>query len=245
MSFYMEGMNEMKRIFSVLLTACLLFGVCGCEKGEEPKKEKPLQAVDFTIERDDFSVKDEDGNYILEAYYETVHIENNTKVANKINKALKEEAKSFKESAKDAAEVAKEMQSLGRVHKYYSQAEVVTNEKGILSIRFVQNVYSGGAHEVDNIWGINFNLATGEKLTLEEIFSMPEERVVQYLKDKTREYAEEPGNYGVRAGVDAFLDGYEAEDFSYYIENGKLYLCYGPDELAPRMMGTVIIECAI
>lgn len=235
----------MKRICSFFLIASLIFGVCGCEKNEEPKKEQPLTSVDYTIEREDFSVKDEDGNYILEAYYETVKIENNSEVANKINKALKEEAELFKENAKDAIEVATEMHSLGRVHKYYSQAEVVTNEKGILSIRFVQNYYSGGAHDVDNIWGINFNLATGEKLTLEEIFSMPEERVVRYLKDKTREYAEEPGNYGVRAGVDAFLEGYAAEDFFYYIENGKLYLCYGPDELAPRMMGTVIIECAI
>ncbi len=225
-------------------------GLCACGTGDEEKREtsenKKLDSVRYTIEREDASVKDEDGNYILQAFYDIVVINEEGEVADKINAQIQEAADAFMDEAREQYEFAAEMAPFGRVFKHYAEAEVVTNENGILSIRLTENLYSGGEHEVDTIVGMNFNLQTGEKLTVEEIFDMPEEKVVALFKTQTRNYASESGNHQLIAGVNALLDGYTTEEhFDFYIQGDVLYLCYIPDSFGPKSMGTTIVECPI
>ncbi len=238
----------MRKTISGILVGVLALSLCACGTGEEEEKNssknKKLDSVHYTIEREDASVKDAGGNYILQAFYDSVVIKEEGDVADKINEQIKEAADAFMHEARERAAFAKEMASYGRVHKHYAEAEVVTNANGILSIRLTKNFYSGGAQDVDTIAGMNFNLETGEKLTLEDVFDMPEERVIAFLKTQTTNYASD--NPHLLAGVNALIDGYTAEEhFNYYIQGDVLYLCYPPDSFGPRSMGTIIVECPI
>ncbi len=239
-----------RKLTSGVLAAVLALGLCACGTGEEEKnnssKTKELDAVQFTMEREDASVKDTDGNLILEAFYDRITITDKGDIAEKINAQLKEAGDVFMERAREAVAFAEEMAPYGRVHKHYAKAEVVTNANGILSIRLIKNFYSGGMQDVDTITGMNFNLKTGEKLTLEDVFDMPEERVVEYLKNTTISHAEESGNMQLVSGVNALIGGYISDEhFDYYIQGDVLYLCYPPDSFGPKSMGTIIVECPI
>lgn len=96
----------------------------------------------------------------------------NKDVQNKINKVLKSKADGYIQSGQDLlggyVEYAEEMDEEVPSAAFDVGYSVTYNEKNKLSLQFFVYEYSGGAHGMYDYEPYNFNLETGEEITLKE-----------------------------------------------------------------------------
>jgi hypothetical protein len=93
-------------------------------------------------------------------------------------------------------------------------------------------------------YGLNYNLNTGDVLSLTDVFSMTDSAIEQYFKEQTIKYINANPDMGWDNAV-ATVQGYSLNDFNYYIENDNIYLCYRQYELGAGYMGPVTVSCPI
>lgn len=62
---------------------------------ESEEKEETIDSVEYSIERDDRSIRDAEGNSIFDVYFDTVVIEGNSSVCNTINQQIEKVKDSF------------------------------------------------------------------------------------------------------------------------------------------------------
>ena len=66
----------------------------------------------------------------------------------------------------------------------YATAKVTNNSDGILSIKMTTDWHMGGVYNT-NVYGLNYNLNTGEELKLTDVFSLSAGEIEDYLKSQT------------------------------------------------------------
>ncbi len=212
---------------------------------EESNNPTSDLSAEFTIERNDRSVQDENGNVILKQYYDNVVLTGTDEASQKINAALALRCGDFLNNIQESIdEVNNNPPAEGACYNNYADAEVVENANGIFSIKMTSHWFTGGVSLV-GIYGLNFNLNTGEFLTLPEVFTLDESEIVAYLKEQTLNYIQtHPGLIWFDDAADT-VQSLTINDFNslYYIQGDTITLCYSTYMLGGSSGCT--IPCAI
>lgn len=213
--------------------------------------DESLDSVEYTTDRIDSSVKDSNYSVIVNEWYDKIVIKGDSQVAAKINAAIEKDYENFlsddRLSENSAGATSK--------NQFYNtvSATVTKDSDGILSIQYTKKWYAGGSANED-YYGLNFDLSTGEKLSLTKVFNNSEEYVSSYLKAAVLKYIDMNSKSIRWWGVDDIGDvsnakeivsGYGLDDYSYYVKDKKVYLCYETYLLAPGSEGCIVIACDI
>lgn len=206
-------------------------------------------SVEYTIQRDDASWYNANGELKLFQYYDTVVLNPINDNCVKINNLIQQESDKFLADANEQISFTKENPlPYDGWYSNYSDSVVTTNSNGILSIKTSYVWFMGGVANYGDS-GLNFNLNTGEILSLTDVFSLNKSEIEQYFKEQTKQYiADNPDkgwwNDEIQSAVST-VDAYTLDQFRYYIENDNIYLCYPQYELGPGVMGPVTVCCPI
>ncbi len=194
--------------------------------------------------RDDRSVKNSEGETIYKVYYDYPVMNADNTHADKINAAIYADRERFFEAAKLLVTEPGGNSASGE-NPYISVADtwVTKNSDGILSMQVATEWYAGGAH-IKGYYGLNFDINTGNPLTLAEAFNMTETETLAYVKNKTYEFIELNASEFFEDAKTIAAE-YEIEDYEFYLDDTNVYICYPVYELAPGATGPVVVECPI
>lgn len=118
-------------------------------------------------------------------------------------------------------------------------------DQGALSLFGSQSSYSGGMHGSVSCVAVNYDITTGDCLTLGSIMHMDADKAdfAEKIIEKLREHAEKYGLFeDYEAGVYSRLSGDESlyEDF-YFTQTGLCFF-FSPYEIAPYASGIISVE---
>ena len=158
--------NKIKKVFIILIFMCatLIFFYNTDKVNAASKAKFTKQTVDMSNTY---------GNVKANVYYQKIKFKGSSKAVKKINKAIEKDCNKFLNSsnvdcinnyAKESAVFFDE-----KIDIYYcAKASVKYNKKGIVSIKITIDWYAGGVENI-SVYGLNYNLKTGEKLRLKDI----------------------------------------------------------------------------
>lgn len=106
----------------------------------------------------------------------------------------------------------------------------------ILSVREDCNEYTGGAHGMYGIWGINYDPSTGEELTLADVCAKVDELPVILSEKVIENYADE---YETFESLESILEEYKPEDYNWTMGYQGITFYFNPYEIASYAMGTI------
>lgn len=233
---------------TIIISAVVLFALINKPENEVPPSEttaekeetseEAIDSVSYKIEKEDVSFSNKEQNLYLGQYFEKVVILDEGESFQNINKLISQEAESFiKEAKENEAFVLDEKYASDMRYTNHHSAHIAKNSDGILSIKMTTEWFMGGVANMDT-YGLNYDLNTGEALKLNEYLKMSKTKTEEILKSETKKHIKD----GYYENAEEIIDNYKLEDFSYYISDGKLYLCYPTYTLAPGAAGAVIIE---
>lgn len=207
----------------------------------------PMDSVNYNIERKDHSVLDESGNILLEHYYDLVVLDGDTEAIQAINAALEADYQNFVESNKSTNQSSIE-QFGGNPNLTLTNAmtgQVTYNENGVISIVHSLNWMMGGIHNVVYS-AVNFDLSTGEKLTLPTLFiDIPKNSVEAYVDAKAVQYIIDNGNDGWVDNAESIVEGCSIDEMNFCIDHGEIVLLFPSYELKVGMAGPVSIPIGL
>lgn len=228
----------------------------------EDKKEEDSEAsgtiqssvteAEVTFYREDRSLKDSQGDVVILYYFDQAVLENSEmyKQFSEINRLIQQDCEQFfsengtmddwYESVPD--ERKQELKECP--YLCIATGNITCNQNGILSICLLEEWCMGGVYNT-NYSGESFNLETGERLRIEELFSMGEQETLEYLKNQTKTYVQNHPENNWTSEIDEIIDDYVLDQFEFYVEEGIVNLCYRTYELGPGAMGPVVVPCPI
>lgn len=238
-------MKRSKKCLSAVLTAGLLIGMAPVVAHAADY----VQSADYNIERHDFSWYD-NGQLKLQHYYDQVVLNETNAEAMMINSILQKHSDEYCATAQETVDFAHQMppQYEGEYYVDYYEPEIVKNADGIFSLKMNYSYYMGGI-AISGIDDFNFDLNTGKELDLTEIFSLSEEQIEQYFKDKTFEFMRSHPDYPwwMDEIENAWIkvNSYQLDNFHYYLDGNNVVLVYARYELGPGALGVVQVPCPI
>lgn len=149
----------------------------------------------------------------------------------KLNRRYSDTIKSCKSNDTDFDEAYRTAQEWGDPSQYLPfyddiTAEVVCNERGVLSVKEVYAMWSGGAHVYYYETGLNYDIRTGAELTLSDILQGEEDQVNSVLRFYFAEALWEPSDNEISS-----LREYTA----FTLSGNGLCFYYNVGDAAPRV----------
>ena len=241
-------------LLSVLLIVCgvLLYYVTttknnGAEKSRDNSvqdgdtEEELVDSVDYTIERDDLSFENKERELYLTQYYEKVVITTKGKNFKNINSLIQKQSDRFLDEAKGNEYFVRDEEYISNMnYSNYCSAAVTKNSDGVLSIKMTRTWFMGGVSNIDS-WGLNYDLTTGEELSISDYLGMSKSETEKYFKEESKKQIQD----GFFEDAAKTIDSYVLEDFNYYLKNNSIFICYSTYELAPGVAGAIIMEIPI
>ncbi len=235
-------------VVTIIISAVVLYALINKPENEVPSseathtkeenEEEVIDSVNYKIEKEDVSFSNKEQNLNLSQYFEKVVILDEGENLQNINKLISNEAESFiKEAKENEAFVLDEKYAFDMRYTNHHSAHIAKNSDGILSIKMTTEWFMGGVANMDT-YGLNYDLNTGEVLKLNEYLNMSKNETEELLKTESKKHIKD----GYYENAEEIIDNYKLEDFSYYIANETIYLCYSTYTLAPGAAGAVIIE---
>lgn len=237
----------------LLLTAALVLTLAACTPAEpqaspsptpvptatQPEETAPLELVwkDQTFAKD-FTA--DDGTVVMSVDYVFPDIENADAVPawQKIRDYYSTEGMAYLSDASELAGYAagdyEVAQAMGEDFLPYGESmnyRIVLQTEDLVSIvrSYYANSVTGAAHPSNFQFSENFDLTTGEKLSLGDCFTDPDAgrvRVLDLLEQK-----------GADAGYSRAVLEAELNDTYFYLSDQGLVIYYQPDTLAPYAAG--------
>jgi len=203
----------------------------------------------FSYVLDDQSYRDVEGKTLLQQYFQRVVLDGASENAPSINALIQQASAAFLENADEQRQFAQDNPPSGEYpYQNYADAIVTRNDADILSIQVTMRWFMGGVANT-NIYGLNYNRHTGQKLALADVFSVSAQEAEAYLKQQTLQYmADHPDEPWWNEEGDSAADtvnAYTLDSFLFYLQDNQVYLCYSTYELGPGAMGPVVIPCDI
>lgn len=255
----------MKKWMAILLALSLTcsLAACGGTAPEEPTEEQEtvvreeqapsaLERVEYTIEKMDHSIRDDQGNVCVEQYYDLVVVSGEGPVVDALNQHLQARYEHYvSELPSDPEEIQSyiDMSAAGDGYTFSNSVmvEETCNENGILSLLYTSSWFMGGG--ASSIYTTDvYDLETGSTLTAAEALKVDEAVLTCCLKDTIRKYIFE--NYWEIPFFDSaeqtIANDYTMDSMQYYIDaDGQLCLCIPEYDLAPGAAGNFTIPCGL
>ena len=228
--------------------------------GAAPAEEAPPLRVEIT--RDEDTVTDDSGSLVLFRYgadRARVALSGAPGAEERINAALDEAYRLFEEGdpnadgggGRDYFENAARAEYADRgsenadwylPYEYSRSLDVKRGDGRVLSLTCLGYTYSGGVHGYAGLDAVNFDLATGEILRLEDLADDPEEFLRQ-CADRLWEISR--GGKYTDLALDGYFPGYEEDlpgllrDGNWYFDSQGLTVIANPYEIAPYASGRI------
>lgn len=258
----------MKRFIAVLLS--FLFLLSGCKKTPEPNLTVPWDDITTqTTQVEDITTEPEIEKELLAvsvpAVTERINHENGTElfsftsqhmqlilpnavaadkiVLNFLNRV--DEARTDAESIISAAKY--DYSDDEEWNPYYAQLVFSPTriDHGVLSLFGIQNSYSGGSHGIQSYTAVNYDLMTGDILTLGSIMhaDATTEDFIRLINTKLEGYVDEYNLFNnYQQGVQYRLGGDENLYEDFFFTATGLNFFFSPYEIAPYSAGCITIE---
>lgn len=218
---------------------------------EEAPVTLGLNGVQYSIMDRDDSIRNENGDVLVSIRYQQVILDNAQPEWARINTLIGESYRAFQEETAYLRDTPPEqweqmLADMGAVYGNFMancSARVTHNANGILSIRMHRDWFLGGVYNGDP-FALNYDLTTGEKLSLARLSDLPEEEFTAQLKGIVCDYL--APDLDLLFGDPAVtLENYTLEDFPYCIEEGELILLFATYTFGPGSMGPTVIRTGI
>lgn len=225
---------------------------------EQPETALPVEPVpvvpgevSYSILEHDDSVRNENGDVLVSIRYQQVLLDNSLPQWEAVNALIQESYQAFREETAYLRDTPPEqweqmLQDMGAVYGNFMAnctARVTHNAGGVLSIRMHRDWFMGGVFNADP-FALNFDLTTGEKLSLARLSDLPEEEFAEQLKQIVCDYLAQDIDLLFEDPA-VVLETYSLEDFSYCIEEGELVLLFSTYTFGPGAMGSTVIRTGI
>ena len=216
-------------------------GVSADESGEETDEEPS----EISIQRDDRSVQDENGDTVFTMYYDKVVLQGPSPICEKVNQQIEQACTEFFADQMAVQQQDAAWQAYHSTGPFIHTATVsVLNQQDILSIRLDIENYFGGMHGFLGVGTLNFDLKTGEQLVLSDLFSINGSELRFYLQQECKDYIDQNSDMGwidAKEKINELL----LEQYLFYIQDGMVYIQFAQYELGASAMGCVSIPCKI
>ncbi|MCC8066114.1 MAG: Ig-like domain-containing protein, partial [Clostridiales bacterium] len=169
------------------------------------------------------------GNVKANVYYQKVVLKGSSSAIAKINSSINSDMNSFLNSSNKSSlyEYAESGNEAGcRDNYYYTATSTVTyNNSGIISIQVKTYWYAGGVSNTD-VYGLTYDLSTGEKLTLVDVCEGSASTIKSRVVTKVT-------NSDDSSSIEwKTLNGYTTKKMDFYLKpNYKAVVCFGPYEI--------------
>ena len=205
---------------------------------QEEVTEEPVRdtKATVTISRVDRSIKNSEGEVLIEHFYDQVFVTGNFEGTAKINATLVADMTEFFNLHTDLQEM---VPYIDRNHGgFFSTraAEVTHNEGSLLCIEYASEWCMGGVHNGD-IYPFVFDLNTGETPSLSSLTGVDSDKLESALKIIIKDYLYSD-YYGEGVG---YIDDYSLDDFNYTIRDGKICIVFETYEIACGAAGSIIV----
>ncbi|WP_310603215.1 PdaC/SigV domain-containing protein [Anaerosporobacter sp.] len=221
----MKGLK--KQLFKLMLIGLITTGLVIPQKANASTTKEKETTTEYTMKKAKKEYKDKDGIVRGVVYYQYPQFEGTSEAIKKINSQLKKESSKFlkSESAKSIQEYTEGAIENNAFYdekdQYYFKTicKVSYNKNNIVSLHMTEEWYAGGVYNQTD-YGLNYNLKTGKKLTINDVIS-------GNAKDKILKAAKK------YCGSDdaAYKIIKNTKTYKFYFTKGKVYICYGSYEL--------------
>lgn len=226
----------------------------GLVREPEPETEPPApgqhQAA-FSLLENDHSIRNAQGDVLVKIRYDQIILDTGRPEWKAINERITGDYLAFLEEMAYLQDTPMEqwermIQDMGALYGNFLSTcipEVTCNSGDIFSVRMTREWYMGGVYNRDS-YGMNFDLRTGEELTLNRLSDLPEEAFAAQLKQIICAELEE--SYDVLTeDPAAVLQSWTLADFSFYLEEGELVLTFPTYTFGPGAMGAAVIRTGL
>lgn len=220
----------------------------------EPETASPApgqhQAA-FSLLENDHSIRSTQGDILVMIRYDQIILDTGRPEWAAINDRIAGDYLAFLEEMAylqetPAAQWEQMLQDMGALYGNFLSTcipEVTCNSGDIFSIRMTREWYMGGVYNRDS-YGLNFDLATGEELTLARLSDLPEEEFAEQLKTIVcGELAEDYD--ALTEDPAAVLQDWTLADFSFFLEEGELVLTFPTYTFGPGAMGSTAVRTGL
>ena len=254
----------MKILWAILV--CLLL-LTGCGRGgaeatdtvptetvltEAPAATEPMDCAVYDIVPEDRSLKNENGDILVESVYEKAVLRGTAPETDAINTAIAGDcdrffAESGATSYYDPETLEQMIQNMGMaygslIHNAY--VTVTHNRDGLLSLCISTDWFMGGVFNED-YYGMTFDLRTGENLGLEQLSDLPPAELEAKLKEITAQKLREAYGEGLHSEPEEILADYTLEELLFYVRDGEVILTFPTYTFTAGTAGAAVIPTGI
>lgn len=235
-------MKKMRMLVSALL-------VCGLLVGLMPQQAEAAESADYKIVRNDHSWYDGSGQLKFLQYVDGIVLQDDTAAARKINASINSIVAKLSEGADENITMAQNNPPRypGDYYRNYYDATVTKNIDGVLSIKWVGNWYLGGVSN-DLYEGVTYDLHTGDKLNVSQLFSTSPATTERYIKNKLIAYVNAHPDWPWWSDVKSvyqIINDYPMQDFKFYVDGKDVVMMFDEYELGPGILGGVMVRIPI
>jgi hypothetical protein len=124
-------------------------------------------------------------------------------------------------------------------YEFLKNGSVIYNKNNILSVACEVYNYTGGAHGINNMEFIHFDLNTGQQFDLDKLFDEQEKReLVKMVSNQCEEMKKAKDK-------DLFEESTIESCDNFYFDDDNFYFLYNPYEIGPYSAGYITIKISI
>lgn len=187
----------------------------------------PVEAgLGYTVQKQDYSLLDENGACLIEVSYALVQIEGDAGAAQTINGVLQADLNAWDPAGR--REQFRELlddPNLTVDNTYFDaiHADVGQNADGVFSILLSESWYMGGVYNLD-FRGLTFDAESGAQLYLEDLLDGTPEEKLECARSAVRAYvAANPDRLWIEDWENTLL-GYSLHDMAFHVDAGQIWL---------------------
>lgn len=152
-----------------------------------------------------------------------------------------EVTKACKKFIEDFTTFEKEMEQEVAAWSIEIDIEVINNDANYFSLRIDENAYLGGAHPNQHTSFLNYDIVTGQKVTLDQLIK-DTDRLRALAEQKFREAKKLPPGANLSEAGYFFEEGEFTLTHNFGISQGNLLLYYNNYDIAPYALGPTLLE---
>lgn len=204
-----------------------------------------IDSVEYTVERTDYSIYNDNGEPLIYLYYDAIQIKDDIPNKDDINAAIVRYCENVFERNGGIESLLENAKSpLCTVESPFEctvSSEVTNNSEGIFSIIMTTHWYMGGVFDYG--YGcFTYDLNEGKAVEISSLLNMSEEAAAELMKEKMMEFMDARPDGGWYYDV---IEDYGYNDFKWFIDEGQLMLALDKYEAAPGAAGGAIIDTGI